>query len=227
MSTDYKRVKQIAAGGLCCLLILGEPAYAGSLNANEQELMSIIRGTYTYHGVTYQVKDEYIQMAADYLAQDSIDTTDEQKQKAINKMYSSIQQGIDEGYLEPVGKESSVKGTVANDEYMSGSGHSITHSENKTFLNADKTVLNSIPETTEAPVKSPQILALEKYADTDNNMNLLEGKTNNGFLPIPTFPGATVRCALFLIVMGTLTGVVAAVRSKLFHYKIRKRGILQ
>ena len=35
---------------------MGEPVYAGSLNANEQELMGIIRGTYTYQGVTYRVK---------------------------------------------------------------------------------------------------------------------------------------------------------------------------
>ena len=80
---------------------MGEPAYAGSLNANEQELMSIIRGTYTYKGVTYRVKSQYIQVAQDYLMQDNIDCTDEQKQKALNTMYSSIQQGIDEGYLEP------------------------------------------------------------------------------------------------------------------------------
>lgn len=79
---------------------MGEPVYAGSLNANEQELMGIIRGTYTYQGVTYRVKAEYIRVAENYLLQDDVDCTDEQKQKAINLMFSSIQQGIDEGYLE-------------------------------------------------------------------------------------------------------------------------------
>ena len=91
----------IAVSALLAVINMGEPAYAGSLNANEQELMSIIRGTYTYKGVTYRVKSQYIQVAQDYLMQDNIDCTDEQKQKALNTMYSSIQQGIDEGYLEP------------------------------------------------------------------------------------------------------------------------------
>ena len=57
----------ILAAGILNLLALGEPAYAGSLNANEQELMAIIRGTYTYKGVTYRVKAEYIRVAEDYL----------------------------------------------------------------------------------------------------------------------------------------------------------------
>ena len=92
----------ILAAGILNLLALGEPAYAGSLNANEQELMAIIRGTYTYKGVTYRVKAEYIRVAEDYLLQDDVDCTDEQKQKALDTMYSSIQQGIDEGYLEAV-----------------------------------------------------------------------------------------------------------------------------
>lgn len=96
-----KRYGRTAALVLMSMLSLRGPVYAGSLNANEQELMSIIRGTYTYKGVTYRVKSMYIQAAQDYLMQDNIDCTDEQKQKALNTMYSSIQQGIDEGYLEP------------------------------------------------------------------------------------------------------------------------------
>lgn len=96
-----KRYGRTATLVLMLMLSLRGPVYAGSLNANEQELMSIIRGTYTYKGVTYRVKSMYIQAAQDYLMQDNIDCTDEQKQKALNTMYSSIQQGIDEGYLEP------------------------------------------------------------------------------------------------------------------------------
>lgn len=94
---------KIIVVSICFLLLMGEPAFAGSLNANEQELVGIITGTYTYKGVTYRVKDRYVQMAIDYLMQDEVDLTDEQKQKAVNKMYSSIQQGIDEGYLEAAG----------------------------------------------------------------------------------------------------------------------------
>ena len=52
-----------AATILLACINMGEPAYAGSLNANEQELMGIISGTYTYNGVTYRVKPQYVQVA--------------------------------------------------------------------------------------------------------------------------------------------------------------------
>ena len=103
------------------VLVMGEPAYAGSLNANEQELMGIIRGTYTYQGVTYRVKAEYIRVAENYLLQDDVDCTDEQKQKAINRMFSSIQQGIDEGYLEPAFPQA-VSGSSGGESENAGNG---------------------------------------------------------------------------------------------------------
>ena len=77
-------------------------AYA-DINGNEAELLSIINSTREYNGVMYQVKQQYRDAARAYLDDPSIDCTDEQKQKAINQMFGSIQQGIDEGYLVAVG----------------------------------------------------------------------------------------------------------------------------
>ncbi|MDO4296129.1 MAG: hypothetical protein Q4D90_08255 [bacterium] len=80
-------------------------AFAGDLNANEQELMAIARGTFTYNGVTYRAKDSYINETYYYLMRDDIDITDEQKASAIAKVYASVQQGVEEGYLYPVSGE--------------------------------------------------------------------------------------------------------------------------
>lgn len=96
--------KALIAGGLLCgsLFVSGVDAYA-AINGNEAELLAIINSTREYNGVLYQVAPEYRQSARAYLDDPSIDCTDEQKQKAINQMFGSIQQGIDEGYLIPVG----------------------------------------------------------------------------------------------------------------------------
>ncbi|MDO4265188.1 MAG: hypothetical protein Q4C63_01805 [Eubacteriales bacterium] len=92
-------------------LVFAAPAY-GSINGNEAELLAIIGSTREYNGVLYQVDPEYQRAARAYLDDPSIDCTDEQKAKAINRMFGSIQQGIDEGYLIPVG-QSAASGTTS------------------------------------------------------------------------------------------------------------------
>lgn len=173
----------IAAVISLTVLNVGEPAYAGSLNANEQELMGIISGTYTYNGVTYRVKPQYVQVARNYLMQDNIDCTDEQKQKAINQMYSSIQQGIDEGYLEPaypqtvsaasngegagsVEAEDGNAGSPGGDSVVSanGSPEGAAASDQMDPVQGAAAESESVPET-EAPTKSEYVLSLEAYAE--------------------------------------------------------------
>lgn len=182
---QYGRIAALVL--MMSVLSLRGPVYAGSLNANEQELMSIIRGTYTYKGVTYRVKSMYIQAAQDYLMQDNIDCTDEQKQKALNTMYSSIQQGIDEGYLEPAYPQAvspAVEGGEAPDTAAETGGtagaENPTEDGNRSGANGtegaetgagtetegnesegDESKGNEEPLGTEP---SPEILALEQYA---------------------------------------------------------------
>lgn len=79
-------------------------AYA-AINANEAELLAIIDSQREYNGVLYQVSPDYRASARAYLDDPSVDVTAEQKQEAINQMFSSIQQGINDGYLIPVYQE--------------------------------------------------------------------------------------------------------------------------
>lgn len=113
-----KRLCQTAGVAIGMAVVFGitvpETVWGGSLNANEAELMGVARGTFTYDGVTYRAKEAYINEAYYYLIRDDIDVTDEQKTAAIQKVYASVKQGIDEGYLYPVGgTESTVEETAA------------------------------------------------------------------------------------------------------------------
>lgn len=89
---------------LACLSItMKNDSYAGTINANEAELMGIIRGTFVYDGVSYVGDSSYINEAYYYFLRDDIEVTDSQKASAIKEMFSRIPEGISKGYLIPVG----------------------------------------------------------------------------------------------------------------------------
>ena len=80
------------------------PAYAGSINGNEQSIVSVINGQFEQDGVIYKVRQEYINSAMGYLQQDDVDLTAEQAQSVISEIYSNVQTGVDSGYLEAIGQ---------------------------------------------------------------------------------------------------------------------------
>ena len=80
------------------------PAYAGSINGNEQSIVSVINGQFEQDGVIYKVRQEYINSAISYLQQDDVDLTAEQAQSVISEIYSNVQTGVDSGYLEQIGQ---------------------------------------------------------------------------------------------------------------------------
>lgn len=80
------------------------PAYAGSINGNEQSIVSVINGQFEQGGVIYKVRQEYINSAMSYLQQDDVDLTAEQAQSVISEIYSNVQTGVDSGYLEQIGQ---------------------------------------------------------------------------------------------------------------------------
>lgn len=80
------------------------PVYAGSINGNEQSVVSVINGQFEQDGVIYKVRQEYINSAMGYLQQDDVDLTAEQAQSVISEIYSNVQTGVDSGYLEAIGQ---------------------------------------------------------------------------------------------------------------------------
>lgn len=101
----YKAVL-FAAMFVCMSTATADNSYAGTINANEAELMGIIRGTFVYEGVSYVGNPDYINEAYYYFLRDDIEVTDSQKASAIKEMFSRIPEGISEGYLIPAGSTS-------------------------------------------------------------------------------------------------------------------------
>lgn len=244
MGQKRKTLKMISAGVLCCLLLMREPVYAGSLNSNEQELMDIIRGTYTYEGITYRVKEDYIRVAEEYLLQDSVDCTDEQKQKALDEMFSSIRQGISEGYLEAVTDTKTEKNTETGPDTQAerntqAEKDTQTGKSTKTEKNTEdeerletgnhtgsekssgETSLRS--EKTEAP--SPVILALEAFPEQPEPDT---EEPEEGFLCLPEYPMRIVKTVSAGLAVSILAIFLYALRAGVFsdHKKRRQRHLI-
>ena len=150
-----------AAAFVAGLLFFSMPAYA-EINGNEAELLSIINSTREYNGVTYQVKQQYRDAARAYLDDPSIDCTAEQKQKAINQMFGSIQQGIDEGYLVAVGGGSAQKATGAQKaESSAPSGAGATGGKSTGTTSSDPAVSDAATSDTSADATADETASAE------------------------------------------------------------------
>ena len=84
--------------GLLCIAMTF-PAYAGDINGNEQEIVSVINSQFEKDGIIYRVKQEYIDSAMNYLRQDDIDLMPEDVQMVIGEIYANVQTGVESGYL--------------------------------------------------------------------------------------------------------------------------------
>lgn len=106
------------------------PAYAGSINGNEQSIVSVINGQFEQDGVIYKVRQEYINSAMSYLQQDDVDLTAEQAQSVISEIYSNVQTGVDSGYLEAIGQKAPPE-TASQPDTQAGSANSGDAGNNK------------------------------------------------------------------------------------------------
>ena len=79
-----------------------EIAYAGNINEQEQALIEAACEVYEYDGYSYKADQKYIDKLIDYLSQDDIDITAEDKDLLIQIAYANIELGIKDGYLKPV-----------------------------------------------------------------------------------------------------------------------------
>ncbi|EXG84770.1 hypothetical protein K413DRAFT_1530 [Clostridium sp. ASBs410] len=98
--------KRWIIGGIAFIISAGiaQTAYAGSVNANEQSVISAVSGQFEKDGIIYAVKPEYINSVTNYLAQDDVELTAEQAQAAISEIYANVQTGVESGYLVEVGR---------------------------------------------------------------------------------------------------------------------------
>jgi hypothetical protein len=105
-----KRVVFVLTLIFCCILP-ASAAYAGSLNANESQVVAAAKQVYIYQGKEYRVTEAYLNQLIDYLSSDEVDLTAEQRDEALQTAYGSIEQGVEEGYLVPVTTEKEAQPT--------------------------------------------------------------------------------------------------------------------
>lgn len=104
-----RKIRHWAVLSLVFIVCLGisETVYAGSVNGDEQSVLSTAYGQFEKDGVIYAVKPEYINSLKNYLSQDDVNLTAEQAQAAIAEIYANVKTGIESGYLVEVGRSAS------------------------------------------------------------------------------------------------------------------------
>ena len=93
-----------------CLLLVGlvlcmnyETAYAGEINAAEQQVINAACGTFTYNGATYKAYDEYVAELRSYFLRDDVNLDQSEVAGLINDMNNSVGDGVKSGYLYKIG----------------------------------------------------------------------------------------------------------------------------
>lgn len=105
---NVNRLTSLCIFGLTMLMWVLVPkqiAFAGDINSNEAGLIAAASGTFEYDGKTYRAGSAYVNSLTAYLSGDDVDLTAEQCQEAMSRMYASVKEGIDQGYLYEVGTE--------------------------------------------------------------------------------------------------------------------------
>lgn len=85
---------------VCMGLLCGKQVvYAGGINGNEASVIAAASGTFEYNGKTYRAASNYLNALTIYLSEDDVDLDASQASEAISRLYGSIAQGVDAGYL--------------------------------------------------------------------------------------------------------------------------------
>lgn len=196
---------------------MSQAAYAGSINENEQSIISVINGQFEKDGIIYEVNPEYISSAANYLGRDDVDLTSEEAQAAISEIYSNVQTGIESGYLTEAGRSDSEQAAPPASE-ENGTSPVEKPAEAETPLNENSGAENETAseggQSSEVQTNAPKshvisILELAEkappqtydylYADTDRVMR--DVKIPWGILN--TIAGIS-GCVIFLILIVSL-----------------------
>lgn len=146
-------------------------AQAGSINENEQSVISTANGRFEKDGVIYEVKPEYINSLSSYLAQDDVELTSEQAQAAISEIYANVQTGIESGYLEEVGrtsteaKEPMAPSSPAQEETKENASEENTSEENKPEENKSEEEKETQTQESKQVEKVPEVISILELVD--------------------------------------------------------------
>ena len=153
-SNNYNKIKArrvivaLVLFVLICAIFPNKVVFAGDINSSEAGLIAAASGTFTYDGKTYRAGTAYVNSLTAYLSEDEVDLTAEQCQEAASRMYASVKEGIDQGYLYEVGKEGkkSSDPQKAYDEEDDDEDESVSSGNNGTVKNEGNNSSDSEPD---------------------------------------------------------------------------------
>ncbi len=144
-------------------------AYAGSLNANEQQIISAARGRFEYQGNQYKLDEAYINQLIAYLSEEGRDLSNEDKDTVLQSMNNYIETGVKEGYLVPVNGQTDQKDTPSKDNKptkdsnTSKNSNTADNSEDKTAVGKKKDVLNSNSDKSDETSSNAKISSSKNF----------------------------------------------------------------
>lgn len=177
-SKSLKRIAGYVVLLLCIWFASVIPVQAGSgINDNESMILAVVQGVFLYNGKYYCAKQEYISQVYAYLDQDDVDLTATQANEVINRIYASVEQGINAGYLyeleEDTEEETTESGSTEEDtdEDVSTEDSSTEEtSTDETDTDEPGTDENTTEEQTTEAVVGPNIDSTTESTD-GNNLN--------------------------------------------------------
>lgn len=220
-------------------LILTTPVYTKAetgLNDNEQELVEYFQRGIEYEGKHYSIPREYINQGINYLNQDGVDITDEQKSKVYAKVVEMTLEGIRQGYLildepsdtnatqSPANTEASAPSdTITGNEPNKSNQPNTTDPSNistatipgqniaeQKAINPDNTAKKGIPELIDAVKDLSDELGVKvSYDAAKRKVNIINDDGNKVMVSDKTIKNTGFQLDQTFIILGGLILLVA------------------
>lgn len=161
---------------LAGMLVLGMctpvSVYAGEVNPNEAQLVSMASGTYLYNDALYKVQDGYVGQVSTYLSRDDVDLSAGEVAAYKDLFYANLANGIEQGYLVKIRDLSEEQKEPAKDpkpgESPSDNPDSGWSDNSQPQAPAEETPQETTESATEAATEAVTETESEKNTQTEN-----------------------------------------------------------
>lgn len=140
--------------------------FAGSINGNEQRVISVASGTFDYNGKKYVASSAYVALLTAKLSEDGVDMTAQQADAAIQQIYANVASAVQQGYL-----VSATDSTSAQEASQNTNENEKQTNANKVNSNAQQTEKGNGSNITEGKKNSEQNKDTNKSSDNEISMN--------------------------------------------------------
>jgi hypothetical protein len=235
----HKRNLLLVLLAIICLNIPNYCKAESGLNGNEDELIDYFQQGIEYEGKHYSIPKEYINQGINYLNQEGVDISDEQKAKVYAKVVEMTLEGIRQGYLvldepqTPAAEQEAkstndvsqndpstvVQDTDLNELINNPASSSLqeNNSQDTVSINISNTEKKSIPELINSVKDLSDDLGVKVSYDAANNkINIVNGAGNKVMVSDKTIKNTGFRLNQTIAILGCLL-IMTGVCNQLAH----------